>query len=103
LLCDLLLLQWAQVLAAILSRDKMARSVDLIDADSEMLESVIFSLFRIQCSRTSMTDKNKKKSNTTQSRMHTQTPKITNTCTHTRPRRYNHGEDLILITNRQSM
>jgi len=41
LLCDLLLLQWAQVLAAILSRDKMARSVDLIDADSEMPESVI--------------------------------------------------------------
>jgi len=36
----------------------------------------MFSFFRTKRSRTSRTDKNKKKSNTIQSNMHTQTPKI---------------------------
>jgi len=43
----------------------------------------MFSLFRIKYCRTSMIDKKQeKKSNTTQSHMHTQTPKITNTPIH---------------------
>ena len=62
---------------------------------------IVYSLFRIKCSRTSMTDENKKKIqyNTityahtdTQSYKHARTPR----------HRYNHGENLILITNRET-
>ena len=50
--------------------------------EGKSTEGAMFSLFRIKCSRTNMADKNKKKSNTTQSHMHTHTPKITNTLIH---------------------
>ena len=51
-------------------------------ADRYCSQAAMFCLFRIKCSRTSMADKNKKKSKTAQSHMHTQTPKITNTPIH---------------------
>jgi len=64
-------------------------------ADRYCSQATMFCLFRIKCSRTSMADKNKKKikyNTDTQNYKHTHTP----------PRRYNHGEDLILITNGQT-
>jgi len=62
--------------------------------------NLMFSLFRTKCSLISMTDKYKKKLNTTQSHMHTQTPKVMNTPIHQHTDAT--VEKTILITNRQT-
>ena len=70
-------------------------------ADRYCSQATMFCLFRIKCSRTSMADKNKKKIKYNAiTHAHTDTQNYKHT--HTPPRRYNHGEDLILITNGQT-
>jgi len=57
----------------------------------------MFSLLRTKCSRTSMTYKKKTKSNTTQSHMQTQTPKVYDSFAQGYARRYEHFLNLCLV------
>jgi len=60
----------------------------------------LFSFFRIKCSSTIMTNKNTKIKYNTITHAHTDTQNYPHI--HTPPHRYNHAEDLILITNSQT-